>query len=140
MMWHLQGCQKDFTSVMDRRKHLIDFHLYPSRFHFDRLHLGKKTGQQRPAREFQKGRGGKTVAKTSSRDGHSNRPFPGFTAEQVRTLLFILSELYSSRKGLVLRLPPKLRYLYASKQSFLQQLQRWKTLSNRVFQYTTIIL
>ena len=58
-----QGCPKEFVSVMDRKKHLLDSHAYPSKYAFDRLHLGGKKAQQRPLPEFQ--RAGK---KQSSRD------------------------------------------------------------------------
>lgn len=63
----LQGCSKEFTSVMDRRKHLLDLHAYPSKYAFDRLHLGKKKGQQRPSAEFQKGRRQKAVSQGTAK-------------------------------------------------------------------------
>ena len=39
---------------MDRKKHLTDVHYYSTRFGFDRLHIGKKKAQLRPAKQFQK--------------------------------------------------------------------------------------
>lgn len=53
----VEGCIKEFSSVMDRRKHLTDWHAFPTNYAFDRMHLARKQGQRRPEAGFQKARG-----------------------------------------------------------------------------------
>lgn len=39
---------------MDRKKHLINAHAYSTAFQFDKLHIGRRQAQPRPAKHFQK--------------------------------------------------------------------------------------
>ena len=38
----VEGCNKRFTTPVERRQHLADFHRFPRGFHYDSIHLGPR--------------------------------------------------------------------------------------------------
>lgn len=79
----MQGCTKDFTSVTDRKKHLSDSHAYSTQHNFDKLHLGKRQAQQRPAAGYQKAVGGQAAAHKTA--GPKVGSAAGFARSKVST-------------------------------------------------------